>query len=401
VIETVARRIEGDKVFLNQIKEKILELADFLVKIQYATDLRKGWYGGFPSIEGGVFYYTIDGCFAIDALLDAYEFSGRRTYLDTARRAGSFLRHMQTRHEADLVDKYYGGFCEYVRSDTEAYLTRMHTKNLLAVSALNKLYGITTNSLYATMRDDALSFLRYGLENYYHYYNPLPYGDNAWHREGIPETNILADDFSYALRSVYEYEGLTTAVRNIYNFLQSISTPNYNPRFAWAGYLNVVDKIPAVDYYDVVTSGLLKDIRSKIDVESYRFSIDKLVELGSKAFYWGLKFNWEPVDRWQNTATVSSIGLYLIEAKKNYPEALKYVLKHAPYIRYDPKTNEYDPVFGRTPGGASEDVLRFLKAAHTNMVRAHAVWMVSFLIGAAIPILFILGVIGASELIKR
>jgi hypothetical protein len=293
------------------ILQKIKELADYLVEIQNVTDETVGWYGGFPSLEGATTYYSIDAVFGGEGLLDAYELTSNDTYLERAEKAAGFLRHMQTRDEVGLVDEYYGGFCEYVDSSNGAYLTRMYTKLLLAVPFLDRLYKITGNVSYVEMRDDSLNFLRNGLTSYYEYFDPPPYGDKNWHR--ISVNDVYADSVAYALRALYEYEGLSDTVKSVYDFYQSFG--GYDTRFGWAGYLNVVDKLNDSNYYDVAVTGLLSEIRMAYDWDSYTFSRKKAKELGDRILYWGLNFTYEAnVTRWQDTVTASEIGSLFINS---------------------------------------------------------------------------------------
>jgi hypothetical protein len=311
-----------------QTLEKIKELADYLVSIQNVTDETAGWYGGFPSVEGATTYYSIDAVFGGEGLLDAYELTLNETYLNRSKAAATFLRHMQTRNEAGLVNQYYGGFVEYVNSANGAYLVNMSTKLLLAVPFLDRLYSVTGDLLYITMRDDARDFLingsgsGYGLEGHWEYYYPQPYGDDQWHRIGTGENGVYADSVAYSLEALYEYEGLSDTVKNVYDFYQGFT--NYDTRFGWAGILDVVNKVydPLTPYYDVVNTGLLSELRKSYDWDSYIFSRRKVEKLGDKSLFWGINFDYEPITEWQNTITASAIGLLLVEPSINYGELL-------------------------------------------------------------------------------
>jgi hypothetical protein len=296
-----------DAQYEMEVKDKIVELANFILSIQ-CTDPSKNWYGGVPTEQGGSFYYAIDAAFAGEALLDAYDISQNSYYLTGAQLCASFLRHMQTRNLVGLVDQYYGGFCEYQRSDNGAYLTEMFTKLLLSLPFLKRLYGLTQNSLYITMAQDARSFLgNNGLAGEYEYYNPKPYGDNVWHREPPSESVVFADSMAYALRGVYEYEGLSNLVKTVYSFFQGFS--GYDPRFAWAGYLDVINKTYYSNYYDTVVGGILSEIRANYDPNNLLFQHNETIGLGPDAFYWGLDFTYNPINgSYQNTTTVAGMG---------------------------------------------------------------------------------------------
>jgi len=295
-------------------KDRIKTLADYLLGSQ-CTDSGKNWYGGFISHTGTDYYYSIDAAFAGEALLDAYELWNDQAYLDGAVRSAAFLRHMQTRHLVGLVDQYYGGFCEYVRSSNGAYLTRMYVKLLLALPFLKRLYEVTGNSLYNTMAVDARSFLvgtTGALMGHYEYYDPQPYGDNQWHREigSLEEEKVVyADSYAYALRGLYEYEGLTQTVRDVYDYIQSITGTRYDPKIAWAGYLDVVNNKPDCSYYDMVTAGLLVKIRMEYDRASLPTSFNWIIARGSVAFYFAVNFDGTPTPGMkQHTSTVAGLG---------------------------------------------------------------------------------------------
>jgi len=296
-------------------KNRIKSLADYLLSIQ-CTDATKNWYGGFISHTSSAYYYSIDAAFGGEAFLDAYQLLNDSAYLTAAERCASFLRHMQTRHLAGLVDQYYGGFCEYVRSDNGQYYTGMFVKLLLALPFLKRLYNITGNSLYNTMASDARTFLVQGLTTDYEYYHPLPSGDNSWHRmygSGGQYTDIYADSYAYALRGLYEYEGLTLTVQNVYNRIKGIGGgvqyPDYDPNIAWAGYIDVVNNKPDCAYYDMVIAGLLASIKMEYDRAALATSFNKLVEWGKKSFYWGVNYDGTPnAAAKQHTITCAGLG---------------------------------------------------------------------------------------------
>ncbi|RJS80473.1 hypothetical protein CW707_05560 [Candidatus Bathyarchaeota archaeon] len=77
-----------------EILNKITTLADFILT-QQCTDNNKQAYGGFKSAENSTYYYTIDACRTIPALLKAYELTRNTTYHETALRAATFLYNMQ------------------------------------------------------------------------------------------------------------------------------------------------------------------------------------------------------------------------------------------------------------------------------------------------------------------
>ena len=63
-----------------EIEAKIVELADWMLT-QQCTDSQKLAYGGFKSTENSTYYYSVDACRTIPALLKAYELTTNAEYL--------------------------------------------------------------------------------------------------------------------------------------------------------------------------------------------------------------------------------------------------------------------------------------------------------------------------------
>jgi len=319
------KRFEAKKT---TIKDKIVTLADYLVSIQCTNSAKKA-YGGFQSKDGSDYYYSIDAMRAIPALLKAYDLTTTASYLTAAKLAGNtFLYNMQhDPYNSGLVDAYYGGFAQYV-TITDAYLTRMYVLDLYGLIGLKtlKTYDAANATKYQTMIDDMLSFYRSHFETLWLYYNPKPSGDNLWHREGIPETNIYDDDYSYALHGLYWYEGYSLTVKKVYTAIQAISSsfdyPGYDPQICWAGYVNVVNEKPACDYYDNVTIAVLYDLRKVYDITSLNKSFDKVLRNPDAFKYWGVKFiDLSPEEMKQATVTVAWLGTFLIDYTEKISQA--------------------------------------------------------------------------------
>jgi hypothetical protein len=192
----------------------------------------------------------------------------------------------------------------------------MYTKMLLALPFLKSLYQTTGNSLYKMMSQDARTFLDQGLTHYYSYYKPKPYGDDRWYR--IDNDKVVADNVAYALRGVFEYEGLTDTVKTVYDSIQGYKSANYDTRFAWAGYIDVVHRTNGIYYYDVVTGGILAKIRKVHDPNSFNHFLKKFKGLQHLTFYWGLKFDYTlvPTNDYQQVITVAGIGWGILQSKR-------------------------------------------------------------------------------------
>jgi len=304
-------RFESEKT---NIHNKIVSLADFILT-QQCTDPAKKAYGGFKSAEVSDYYYAVDACRVIPGLLHAYALTNTTGYLDAAKLAGgTFLKTMQDKQT-------YGGFARAVTIN-DAWLLQMDIECLYGLIGLKLLcsYDPDNKSQYESMMAKLVEFLREGFEEYWLYYDPA---DDKWHRTGLGETQIYDDPFSYALLGLYDYEGRSTTVEKVYEFINTIGAtveyPGYNPYICWSGYIDVVTRKAACEYYDGVTSGILWAIRNAFDKPSLALS-HQIVEKHSDDFlFWGVKFtDFSPIANQQSTVTVSWLGHMLL----NYAPAL-------------------------------------------------------------------------------
>lgn len=278
-----------------EINSKIVNLADWILT-QQCTNQDELAYGGFKSNENSTHYYSIDACRAIPSFLEAYELTNNVNYLNAAvRAAATFLYNMQHKpSELGVHDKYYGGFARAV-TNTDEWLQQMDIECLYGLIGLKMLckHDSANKSKYETMITDGIDFYRSGFEQFYLYYDPPPNGDADWHRVGLNEKTIYDDSFAYALLGLYNYEGWSTTVQKIYNFINAIVAsaqyPAYNPAVCWAGYIDVISRSPTCNYYDAVTAGILWKIRKERDKPSLWFSM-KIINLHQDQFmYWGVK----------------------------------------------------------------------------------------------------------------
>lgn len=309
-----AKEFETEKT---DIYNKIVSLADYLLSIQCNNDLKLA-YGGFKSKDDSTYYYSIDALRAIPALLKAYDLTGTVAYYDAAKLAGgTFLYNMQHKpSELGIHDQYYGGFAQAI-TIADDWVPDMWVIDLYGLATLKSLYTKTGEEKYQTMIDDALGFYRNGFEELYLRYSPPPSGDGSWHRTGSPENLIYDDDFSYGLLGLYGYEGWSSSVKKVYELINSIGAsseyPFYNPAICWAGYVDVVNRKPACEYYDAVTSGILYEIRNVHDPLALEQSAN-IILLNSEAFmYWGVKFSdFSPVENKKSMVTVSWLAQLLL-----------------------------------------------------------------------------------------
>ncbi len=298
------------------IYNKIVDLADYLLSIQ-CTDDQKLAYGGFQSKDDSTYYYSIDAMRAIPALLKAYDLTGTITYLNAANLAGdTFLYNMQHKpSELNEHDKYYGGFAQAV-TITDTWLPEMHILDLYGLIALKMLYDHTNETKIQTMIDDALQFYRNGFETLYSRYSPPPSGDGEWHRVGTSNV-IYDDDFGYALTGLYHYEGWSSTVKKVYEYINAIGPsadhPAYNPAVCWSGYVDVAARKVDSDYYDAVTSGILWQIRTGHDKSALEFSFNVINAHQEEFMYWGAKIqDYSAVENKKSTVTVSWLSLLFL-----------------------------------------------------------------------------------------
>ena len=278
-----------------EIEAKIVELADWILT-QQCTDSEKQAYGGFKSAETSTFFYSVDACRTIPALLKVYELTTNAAYLNSAKlAAGTFLYNMQHKpSQLGIHDKYYGGFARAV-SLTDAWLQQMDVECLYGLIALKMLCESdpANKGKYEAMISDSTGFCRQGLEGFYVYYDPPPSGDGNWHRTGPNEGTIFDDALAYALLGLYDHEGWSPSVQKAYEFVNAIGAsplyPAYNPAICWAGYIDVAARVPACDYYDSVTAGILAQIRRDRDKSAYEFSAKIISNHSDEFMFWGAK----------------------------------------------------------------------------------------------------------------
>ncbi|MEM3580182.1 MAG: D-glucuronyl C5-epimerase family protein [Candidatus Bathyarchaeia archaeon] len=296
------------------IYNKIVSLADWILT-QQCTEQQKRAYGGFKSAENSTYYYAVDACRVIPALLKAYELTGNNNYLNAAKLAATFLKTMQEQQP-------YGGFARAVDINGN-WLLQLDVEclyGLLGLKMLAEKYDVANASLYQNMMRKAADFLREGFDGLWLYYDP---SDGKWHRVGLAENEVYDDCFAYALLGLYVYEGWSPSCQKVYNFLNSIGTsaryPAYNPAVCWAGYIDVVSRFPACDYYDGVTAGILWQVRKHHDKPSLAYSMKIIEKYAENFMFWGVKHaDYSPVEEKWAMATVCWLARFFL----NYEEPL-------------------------------------------------------------------------------
>lgn len=295
------------------IYTKIVTLADWILTQQCLNPAKKA-YGGFKSQETSTSYYSIDACRVIPSLLKAYQLTNNTNYLSAAKLAGqTFLKTMQDQQT-------YGGLARAVTLD-DAWLLQLDIECLYGLFGLKLLaekYDTSNAAIYQEIMSKTAGFLREGFEELWMHYDPT---DSNWHRTGLAENEVYDDPFAYALVGLYAYEGWSPSCQKVYKALNTIRAcaqyPAYNPAICWAGYINVLNRFSACDYYDGVTSGILWRIRKSHDKPSYALSM-KIISRHSEEFmFWGAKHaDFSYVENKQAMVTVCWLALLYL----NYEE---------------------------------------------------------------------------------
>jgi hypothetical protein len=302
-----------------EITNKITSLADWILT-QQCTDTEKLAYGGFQSNETSTYYYTVDACRVMPALLKAHELTNNTQYLNAAALAGNtFLYNMQHKpSQLSIHDKYYGGFARAVTL-ADAWLQQIDIECLHGLIALQMLCekDPANQNKYETIINDATTFLRTGFEQLHLYHNPLPSGDGKWHRTSEDETTVYDDAFAYALIGLYDSEGFSSTVQKVYNSLNAIKAypqyPAYNPAVCWAGYLDVVNNVPACDYYDAVAAGILWKLRKNHDKPCFELSMKTINKHQEEFMFWGVHHaDLSPVENKKAMTTACWLSLFYL-----------------------------------------------------------------------------------------
>lgn len=141
------------------IYNKIVESADFLVSQQVLSGVA---YGGFPSVDGGTWCYSIGALRALNPLIKAYQLTDNSSYWECANRVIDFLNTTQVYpSRVGLHDKYYGGFAQ-VLTTGGAWVTNMWTVDLYGLEGLKAYYLLTLNSTVYNMLEDMALFYQEG-----------------------------------------------------------------------------------------------------------------------------------------------------------------------------------------------------------------------------------------------
>lgn len=313
------------------------ELADWVRGLQ-VTDRRKVSFGGVPSTPdlGGdraEYFYSLDAAICARAFLAAYKASRAPSDRETAARFGAFLMRAHRQHGAYVGRNRPAAVCEYLHDaprrsawDCDAYV-----KNIAAAPVLRDLAVETGDPAMGRAASDIRTYLTPGLEGFWEYAEANICRSSRpcaprWRRvdgsDGAPDVFVYGDTVAYALRGLYDLDGATPLVRRVYNDVATLQAPTgepsrFDPTLALPGYIKVEKN--AADgfsgYYDLVTAGILYDLRLQINPDHARRAPDILaaLPLAANRIEWGLAYNKRRfVGGHIDTTTLSELGQMLL-----------------------------------------------------------------------------------------
>lgn len=259
---------------------KARELADWVAALQ-AADEALPIPGGVPSTPdlaapASDYRYSIDAAFCGMSMLDLNNAVPNAKWRRSASGFGRFLLAMMRGGSGLPAGHGDRGLCESVIQTREgvAWNCRRYVKNLIALPFLAQLDRIQKTRSYAKAAAEVRATLVPGLTGFWEYADG-PVTTPTWHRvEGPhrePNRFVFGDTLAYALKGLVAYEGVSPVTQSIYREIVSSQgnsgrTQAYDPRIALAGYIIGGERAadPLSAYYDLVTLGLLYDVRLAI-----------------------------------------------------------------------------------------------------------------------------------------
>lgn len=266
-------------------RSKLQELSEWVIDHQAQAQRRIGLPGVASAPDADppydTFYYAIDGGLCGDAMLAAAAATGEARYYRSALGFGDFIlalgaEHRRRSNEAGIRQS---AFCEYVAPAGRglAFNCAAYVKNGLLLGFLKRLSDVSNDTRYAAAASRARPMIVEGLAGAWEYADePSPCGtapcEPIWKRvqgsRAEPDTFVYGDTLAYGLRGLFEYEGASPQVRELYQRLMSFRgrdprTAAFDPRVAMAGYMKTASWAPDEEsaYYDLVTIGILQPIR--------------------------------------------------------------------------------------------------------------------------------------------
>jgi hypothetical protein len=310
----------------------MIELGDWILSIQ-ENDAHQLHFGAVPSTPdlappSNRYFYTIDAAFCGEAMFELARITQERRFMTSALGFATFLVHMSEGPAPRLSTARPGGFCEFiVASGPPIWNCNRYVKNLVALPFLRAMTRHTGDARYEAVAYSAREFLLPGLEGAWEYAeaNPSCAARNCtpvWRRiQGPyrePDMFVYGDTLAYALRGLFEYEGLSPDVRRLYAGFSSFKgtgprTLLYDGRIAFPGYVRPALKAPDEfsAYYDTVTLGLLHRLRRAFSADHFSAADSVLLNRIARTPHvtWRMDMGLEiPQRGWADLSTLASLG---------------------------------------------------------------------------------------------
>jgi hypothetical protein len=258
-------------------------LAEWIMRLQQkgATLPVPGGVPSTPDLAGAAstYHYAIDAAFCGTAMLDLADATGDKTARYSANRFGRFfVSLMRDAGGTAVTDTSRGRApCEAVvqGAGEPSWNCTRYVKNLVALPLLARLDRTDPQFGFGAAAKDLRTALMPGLNGLWEYADG-PLSSPRWHRvqgpHGERDMFVYGDTLAYGLKGLHAYEGASADVRRLY---ADFTTPrervgrtrSYDPNIALAGY--VVARTRSADpysaYYDIVTMGLMDDVRAEVD----------------------------------------------------------------------------------------------------------------------------------------
>lgn len=311
-------------------KRKLTELLDWIVQLQ-ATDSGKPWKGGVPSTPdlpgaGSSYYYAIDAALCGEAVFRAHAVLGTPALLDSGIGFAEFLVKMQTGPGLPRDRVGNRGFCEFVvRGTAPAWNCASYTKLLIGLVVLKHAYEATGRHEFQAAAARARNFLLPGMTGAWEFADACKGAANckpSWHRIAGPHHEkdyfVYGDTLAYGLRGLFLYEGASATVRSLYQDYTTYTgagpkTAAYDPTLGFAGYLvpsqKTADEFSA--YYDLVTVGILNEVKRAVAPGDFRKSTALLQSRGLEAagLSWRLEMDQSiRPTRFIDITTIANVG---------------------------------------------------------------------------------------------
>lgn len=328
----------------DNVARGIEDIAEWVMSIQ-ATDRTRASFGSVPSTPdleppANAYYYTIDAALCGDAMSQLYQLTDRKKHLESAVRFGEFLKStLRGPNPNSTPAGKQPAFCEYlIDADRPLWNCSHYVKNLIALPVLKRLTSLTGDKHYAEAAQQARGLLVEGLRHGWEYAVALN-GEQcptwskqeckvSWHRVSgphhEPDMFVYGDTIAYGLRGLFEYEGASNDLIAIYRHFSRQQgrqriTKAYDGRVAFAGYLDVPSSEPDAfsKYYDIVTLGILHELKRAIAPEDYSRAQQSLEDVMFAAALrsWKIGFDLElPTAETIDMTTVANLGEALLES---------------------------------------------------------------------------------------